>query len=203
MEIFWEIGIQTIEILTLVFGIMGMTLSLMLLFSPRLARNLTNILNRSIDVDKRLEYMDKEIQLSEFIYNHHITMGLLLVAGSAFSLFFFLFSLDISKFVGIFFGSQANAFTAELVVTTFTWTGRIGCLAGLAIGLLIVFMPDLMKRIENKLNSWVETKPMIDKLDKSSHDVDSFFFSHPIAVGSVGAVISFFLISLSVINLLR
>jgi len=203
MEIFWEIGIQTIEILTLVFGIMGMTLSLMLLFSPRLARNLTNILNRSIDVDKRLEYMDKDIQLSEFIYNHHITMGLLLVAGSAFSLFFFLFSLDISKFVGIFFGSQANAFTAELVVTTFTWTGRIGCLAGLAIGLLIVFMPDLMKRIENKLNSWVETKPMIDKLDKSSHDVDSFFFSHPIAVGSVGAVISFFLISLSVINLLR
>lgn len=203
MEIFWEIGIQTIEILTLVFGIMGMTLSLMLLFSPRLARNLTNILNRSIDVDKRLEYMDKDIQLSVFIYNHHIAMGLLLVAGSAFSLFFFLFSLDISKFVGIFFGSQANAFTAELVVTTFTWTGRIGCLAGLAVGLLIVFMPDLMKRIENKLNSWVETKPMIDKLDKSSHDMDSFFFSHPIAVGLVGAVISFFLISLSIINLLR
>ena len=150
MEIFWEIGIQTIEILTLIFGIMGMTLSLMLLFWPRFVRNLSDILNRSIDVDKRLEYLDKDIQISDFFYNHHIIMGLLLVAGSTFSLFFFIFSLDISKFAGIFFGSRANVLTAELVVSTFTWAGRIGCLTGLVIGLLIVFRPDLMKLIENK-----------------------------------------------------
>jgi hypothetical protein len=203
MEIFWEIGIQTIEILTLVFGIMGMTLSLMLMFSPRLTQNLSNVLNRSINVDKRLEYLDKDIQISQFFYSHHIAMGLILVAGSVFSLFFFFFSLDVSNFAGIFFGSRANIFTAELVVSTIIWVGKIGCLAGLACGLLMVLKPDLMKGIEGKLNSWFETKPMIEKLDKSSHDMDSFFFSHPIAVGLVGAVTSFFLISLSIINLLR
>ena len=203
MEIFWEIGIQTIEILTLVFGIMGMTLSLMLLFSPRLARSLSNILNRSIDVDKRLEFLDQDIEVSEIFYSHHIAMGLLLVAGSTFSLFFFFFSLDVSKFAGIFFGSQSNVFTAELVVSAITWVGKIGCLAGLVFGLLMVFRPNLLKRIENKLNSWFETRPMIDKLDKSSHDTDTFFFNHPVAVGLTGAVISFFLISLSIINLLE
>lgn len=202
MEIFWEIGLQTIEILTLIFGVMGMTLSLMLLISPRLTRNLSTILNRSISVDKPIQYLDKDIEISQFLYNHHIIIGLLLVAGSAFSLFFFFFSLDVSKFAGIFFGSQANVFTAELVVNTFTWTGRIGCLVGLIFGLLMVLMPDFMRRIETKLNSWFETKPMIDKLDKSSLDMDSFFFRHPIAVGLTGAVISFFLISLSIINLL-
>ena len=203
MEIFWEIGIQTIEILTLVFGIMGMTLSLMLLFWPRLARNLSDVLNRSIDVDKRLEYLDKDIQISDFFYSHHVTMGLILVAGSAFSLFFFFFSLDISKFAGIFLGPRVNISTAELVVSAVTWIGKVGCLAGLATGLLMVFKPDLMQGIESRLNSWFETKPMIEKLDKTSHDMDSFFFRHPIAVGLVGAVISFFLISLSIINLLR
>ena len=203
MEIFWEIGIQTIEILTLVFGIMGMTLSLMLIFSPRLTRDLSNILNRSINVEKRLEYLDKDIQISDFFYNHHVTMGLILVAGSVFSLFFFFFSLDASKFAGIFFGSQSSVFAAELVVITITWIGKIGCLAGLVIGLLLVFKPDLMRGIESRLNSWFETKSMIDKLDKTSHDMDSFFFRHPLAVGLVGAVISFFLISLSIINLLR
>ena len=203
MEIFWEIGIQTIEILTLVFGIMGMTLSLMLMFSPRLTQNLSNILNRSINIEKRLEYLDKDIQISDFFYSHHIAVGLILVAGSAFSLFFFFFSLDVSKFTGIFFGSQSNLFAAELVVSAITWIGKVGCLAGLAIGLLMVFKPDLMKGIESRLNSWFETKPMIEKLDKTSHDIDSFFFRHPIAVGLVGAVISFFLISLSIINLLR
>ncbi len=203
MEIFWEIGVRTAEILTLIFGIMGMTLSLMLLLSPRLAQNLSNVLNRSINVDRRLEYLDKDIQISEFLYRYHVAVGLLLVAGSAFALFFFFFSLDVTKFAGVFFGSRYNLFTAELVVSSFTWIGRIGCLIGLGFGLLMVFMPDLLKRIESKLNSWFETKPMIEKLDKTSHDMDSFFFRHPIAVGLLGSVISFFLISLSIINLLK
>jgi hypothetical protein len=203
MDIFWEIGLQTIEILTLVFGIMGMTISLMLMFSPRLTQNLSDILNRSVNVDKRLEYLDKDIQISDFFYRHHIVMGSILMAGSAFSLFFLFFSLDVSKFAGIFFGSRANIFIAELVVSAITWIGKVGCLIGLAIGLLMVFKPDLMKGIESRLNSWFETKPMIEKFDKSSHDIDSFIFRHPIAVGLVGSVLSFFLISLSIINLLR
>jgi len=202
MEIFWEIGIQTIEILTLIFGIMGMTLSLMLLFAPHFAQNLSNVLNRSINVDKGLEYLEKDIDISEFLYNHHIIMGMVLVAGSAFSLFFFFFSMDVSKFSGIFFGSQANASSAEMIVSAIAWITKIGCLAGLLCGLLIMFAPETMKRIESKLNSLFETKTMIDKFDKSSHDVDSFFFRHPVAVGLTGAIISFFLVSLSIINLL-
>ena len=202
MEIFWEIGIQTIEILTLIFGIMGMTLSLMLLFAPHFAQNLSNVLNRSINVDKSLEYLEKDIDISEFIYNHHIIMGMVLVAGSAFSLFFFFFSMDVSKFSGIFFGSQAHASSAEMTVSAITWIGKIGCLAGLLCGLLIMFAPETMKRIESKLNSLFETKTMIDKFEKSSHDVDSFLFRHPVAVGLTGAVMSFFLVSLSIINLL-
>ena len=203
MEIFWEIGIQTIEILTLIFGILGMMLSLMLVFSPRLAQSLSNTLNRSINVDKGIEFLDKEIEISEFFYSHHIVMGILIVAGSAFSLFFFFFSLDLSKFAGIFFGSRASLFTAELIVSTVTWIGKIGCLTGLVFGLMMVFTPDLLKRIENKLDALFETKSIFEKLDKSSRAMDTFFFRHPFAVGLTGAVISFFLISLSIINLLE
>ena len=203
MEIFWEIGIQTIEILTLIFGILGMTLSLMLVFSPRLAQSLSNTLNRSINVVKGIEFLDKEIEISEFFYSHHIVMGILIVAGSAFSLFFFFFSLDLSKFAGIFFGSRASLFTAELIVSTVTWIGKIGCLTGLVFGLMMVFTPDLLKRIENKLDALFETKSIFEKLDKSSRTLDTFFFRHTFAVGLTGAVISFFLISLSIINLLE
>ena len=202
MEIFWDIGIQTIELLTLIFGIMGMTLSLMLLFAPHLARSLSSVLNRSVNVDNSIKFLGKDIEISEFLYKHHIAMGALLVTGSAFSLFFFFFTLDVSKLAGIFFGSQANEFSTELIISTFTWIGKIGCLAGLISGLLMVFVPQLIKRVESKLNSWFETQSVIDKLDKSGHDMDSVFFRHPVAIGLIGAVISFFLISLSIINLL-
>ena len=203
MEIFWEIGIQAVEILTLIFGILGMTLSLMLLFSPTMAQSLSNLLNRRINVDKSIEYLDRHIEITDFFYSHHIAMGILLVAGSVFSLFFFFFSLDVTKFAGIFFGPRANGFSAEFIISSIAWVGKIGCMAGLVCGISLVFVPDLLKRIDYKLNSWFETKSMIDKLDKSSHDLDTFFFRHPIAVGLTGAVISFCLISLSVINLLE
>jgi hypothetical protein len=203
MEIFWEIALQTVEFLTLIFGIFGMTFSLMLLFSPHLARSLSNILNRQINVDNHLEYMDKNIEITEFFYSYHVATGILIVAGSAFSLFFFFFSLDVTKFADILFGSQANAFPGELIIRFVTWIGKIGCLAGLVFGILLLFAPDFMKRIEDKLNFWFETKPMIEKLDKSSHDLEPFFFRYPIAIGLTGAVISFFLISLSIINLLK
>ena len=203
MEIFWEIGLATVEILTLIFGILGMTFSLMLLFSPNLARSLSNILNRNVNVDKKLGYLDRDIEITEFFYGYHVATGILIVAGSAFSLFFFFFSLDVTKFTDIFFGSQANTFPGELIISSVTWIGKIGCLAGLVFGILLLFAPDFMKRIEDKLNFWFETKPMIEKLNKSSHNLDIFFFRYPIAVGLAGAVISFFLISLSIINLLK
>jgi hypothetical protein len=91
MEIFRGIVLQTIEFLTLTFGILGMTISLMLLFSPRRTQRLSDLLNRSIDVEKRIKYVDKEVEITNFFYDHHVTLGILLVVGSAFSLFFFFF----------------------------------------------------------------------------------------------------------------
>jgi hypothetical protein len=176
METFWEIALQTVEFLTLIFGILGMTISLMLLFSPHLARSLSNILNRQVNVDNHIEYLDKNIEITEFFYRYHAATGILIVAGSAFSLFFFFFSLDVTKFADILFESQANAYSGELIISLVTWVGKIGCLTGLVFGILLLFAPDFMKRIEDKLNSWLATKPMIEKLDKSSHDLEPFFF---------------------------
>ena len=115
MEIFREISIQAIEILTLIFGILGMTLSLMLIFFPKLVKNISNVLNRNVNVDNKLEYLDKSIEITAFFYNYNVVAGVVLIAGSVFSLFFFFFSLDITKFAGIFFGSQQNLFTSEII----------------------------------------------------------------------------------------
>ena len=51
MEIFWEIFLQAVEIFTLVVGILGVTLSLLLLFAPRFFKSLSEKLNRFVDVD--------------------------------------------------------------------------------------------------------------------------------------------------------
>jgi hypothetical protein len=202
MQIIKEIGLQAIEILTLICGVLGITLSLLLAFSPKLTKSLSNILNRKINFDDKINILDKEIEIEQFFYNHHILIGLVLIIGSAFSLSFFFFSLDIAKFTKVFLGTHRDTFIPEIIINSAIWIGKTACLFALFFGILLVFAPGKMRRIESKLNSWFETKSIFEKLDKTSRDIDSFIFRHPVLVGLTGAVLSFFLLSLSIINLL-
>ena len=203
MEIIQDIGLQILEILTLTFGILGMTFSAMLMFSPNLTKNLSHILNRSINVDEKISFLDKDIEITAYFYAHHVVVGLLLIAGSAFVLFFICYSLDVARFTKVFLGSPKQVFFGEILINSFRWVGNITCLAGLFFGSWLMVAPDKMKRFENKLNSWFETRSIFDKLDRSSQNVDSFFFRYPFLVGLTGAVLSFLIISLTIINLLE
>ena len=114
MAIILEIGLQFIEVLTLVFGILGMTISAMMMFSPNLTKGLSENLNRNIHLDNKIRFLDTEIELNTYFYSHHVLMGLLLIFGSAIALFFFHISLDINKFIKVFFDSQRQLFFLEI-----------------------------------------------------------------------------------------
>jgi hypothetical protein len=202
MEIIKEIGLQVVEILTLIFGILGMTFSAMLIFSPGRTKNFSKILNRNVNVDEKIGFLDKDIEISDYFYSHHVIAGLMLIAGSAFALFFFYFSLDIAKFTTVFWGNPDHIFFGEIFISAILWVGKITCLVGLLIGVTLMLAPDKMRRMENKLNSWFETRSIFKKLDQSSNEIDSFFFRYPLPVGLTGAIISFIILSLSIINLL-
>jgi hypothetical protein len=202
MEIFWEIGFHTIEILTLLFGVLGMAFSLLLLISPRLTKSLGNFFNRSITVGPSPNILDRDIPTEGFIYSHNIVVGLCLSAGSIFALIFFFFYLDIANFASVFLGSQKNYHTFEIIFYSFAWIARIGCVSGLIIGIVLLFAPQKMRAIENKVNTWFETRTFFEKLDQSGPELDTLFFSHPYFFGMAGAVLSFLVITLSIVNLL-
>ncbi len=197
-----EISLQVIEMSTLIFGILGITFSTMLMVSPGLTKNLSNILNRGVNIDEKLGFLDKGIDISDYFYEYHIAVGLLFVAGSTFVLSFFYVSLDLTRFRQIIFGPQTQMMWSEIIFNTILWIGKITCLAGLLFGSMLLFVPNKMKCLENNLNVWFETNAMFKKLDRSSNNVDSFFFRHPRAVGMSGAVLSFLILCLSIINLL-
>ena len=202
MDIIEQIALQTLEIITLVTGIMGITFSVMLLISPRLTKSLSKTLNRRINFEDKLDFLDKDIQIANHFYNHNVMFGLLLIGGAIFSLFFFFFSLDIAKFVSIFIGTQKDTFFVEIIIDTIILIGKIACFAAVFYGLLLVFTPAKIRRLESNLNSWFETKSIIEKLDNSSHELDSIIFRHPVLFGLAGAALSFLLLSLSIVNLL-
>lgn len=202
MEIFWDIALHTVEILTLLFGVLGMAFSLLLLFSPRLTKSIGSFVNRSISVEPKINILDKDIPTEALIYSHHVIFGLCLVAGSIFALIFFFFNIDISNFAKVFLGSRKYFMTLEVVFFFFAWTVRIACIFGLVCGSLLLFAPVKMRAIEGKVNTWFETRDIFEKLDRIGPELDVLFFRHPFFFGMAGAVISFLIITLSIVNLL-
>ena len=202
MEIFWDIALHTVEILTLLFGVLGMAFSLLLLFSPRLTQSLGSFFNRSISFEPKINILDKDIPTEAFIYSHNVIFGLCLVAGSIFALIFFFFNIDMSNFAKVFLGSRKYFMTLEVIFIFFAWIARVACIFGLICGFYLLFAPAKMQAIESKLNTWFETKAFFDKLDRSGPELDVLLFRHPFFFGMAGAVISFLIITLAIVNLL-
>jgi hypothetical protein len=202
MEIFWDIALHTVEILTLLFGVLGMAFSLLLLFSPRLTRTVGEFFNRNVNVDPKLSLLDKDIKTEPFIYSHRFIFGFCMMAGSVFAFVFFVFDLNISNVASVLIGSPQYFQAFEIVFFAFAWIARIACVLGVVFGGLLLFAPDQLKRIDGKMNTWFETRYIFAKLDRNIPEVDAFFFRYPFFFGLIGALLSCLVIALSVVNLL-
>jgi len=203
MSLLREIGLQSIEIMTLVFGMLGVTLSLLLLFAPRVARTLSDVLNRAVDVDQKLRLLDKDIPTDHMIYGHPVLVGSGLVVGSMFALFFFFYKFDASVFARLFFGSHNHALSGEIIFQAVGWIGKLGCLLGLLAGVGLIIAPRRVRVIDQKVNTRYDSRAWIEKLQRPTHSLDTVFFRHPILSGLLGGSISGLLIVLSILNLLR
>ena len=202
MEIFWDIAIHTVEILTLLFGVLGMAFSMLLLFSPRLTKTLGSFFNRNISVEPKINILDKDIETETLVYGHHVAFGLCMIAGSVFAFIFFVFNLNISNFANVFIVSRKYFLVLEIVFYAFAWVARIACVIGIVFGVFLLFAPDKMRHFEGKVNTWFETRGIFEKLDRSGPELDTFFFRHPFFFGLAGALISFLIVTLAIVNLL-
>lgn len=202
MNILWDIALHTVEILTLLFGVLGMAFSLLLLFSPRLTKTVGDFFNRNISVQSKINILDKDIETETFIYSHHVVFGLCMVVGSVFAFIFFVFDLNISNFADVFIVSQKYFLILEIVFYAFTWIARFACILGIVFGGFLLFAPDKMRGFENKVNTWFETRGIFEKLDQPGPELDAFMFRHPFFFGLSGALLSFLIITLAIVNLL-
>ena len=203
MDFFWEIALETVGILALIFGILGIAFSLLLLISPNITKKISNVFNRYIDVDKKVSYLDKDIQTESIIYKHHVIMGVSLIVGSGFILIFLMFKLDVANLVNILFNSQKFASINEIILSSMAIIGKTVGVAGIIIGFILLFSPGKMKKIEKKVNTLLSTQHMISKLDETHHDIDTFIYKHAVFFGITGLITSILLTVLATVNLLH
>jgi hypothetical protein len=203
MAIMRDMGLQALAYFLLVGGILGVLLSLMILFVPQWSRSVSTVLNRNFYLGRKFrQFIDKDISTQNIVYRHNTIAGVCLIVGSAFVLVSLLYRFDIRSFVSVLFGSDAFASSSELFVSVLALIGKVTGVAGLLFGSILLFNPDQMLKIEKLLNIWFDTQEVVDKLDKSSEDIDEMVYQRPLAFGLIGLATSAFLIFLAFHNLL-
>ena len=101
-----------------------------------------------------------------------------------------------------FVGGKFNT-ADEILFSAMALIGKVAGMIGLLIGSILLFNPDLMRKIEKKVDTWFATKPFWDKLDFSYGNVDTLVFRRPTLFGIVGLFTSTLLTFLAIKNLLN
>lgn len=197
MEIIKDIGFQALEIFILILGLTGLAISFLLLVSPNKARSINSLFNQQITLDKQLTYLDKPVLTDSLTFRHNILFGITLIAGSGFLLVFLFFQLDIERVVNLFYDKQ-YLFLIDIVVKVMVLIGKITGFAGVISGLLLLFAPEVMITIENKMDSWFATQFVVERLDEFHHGVENLILKYPLLFGFAGLMTSLILVILSI-----
>ena len=201
MEIIKDIGFQALEIFILVLGLVGLAISFLLLIFPNKARSINSLFSEQITIDSKLNYLDKPVLTDSLAYRHNILFGITLIAGSGFLLVFLFFQMDISRVVHLF---SVNRYIVlvDIVVKAMALAGKIAGFAGVIFGLLLLFAPEVMIKIENRMDSWFATQFVVDRLDEFHHGIENLILKYPLLFGFAGLMTSLILVILSIGSLL-
>ena len=202
MPAIWDIGLQALEIITFVVGILGITASILLLISPKVVMAISNVCNCYIDLDRKMSCLDKTIRIDNLIYQYNFVSGACLIFGSAFMLVYLYYRLDEQILIGALFGSVKPAELTLILVNFLILIGKFASIVGILAGSILLFNPSMLKAIESKLNVWFATDPLIDKLDQIQGDIDTIVYKRPIMFGLIGLVTSTLLTVLAFNNIM-
>jgi len=195
-----EICLDTTAVLTIVCGVAGLLLSLGLIFFPERTRAIDEFLSRDYHLKERLAYFDQTIRNELFIYRHPMVYGALFTLGSVVTLIFLFSQMDVERLVGVLHIQENQRLLWEVALETLVLTGKLAGAIGVIIGLFLMIAPGRLQRIEKRLNSWIATQPLVDRLDVFNHVINIFSFRHPMVIGSIGVLLSTILIALSLSN---
>ena len=137
---------------------------LALLIFPGHAIQLGSRMNRWISTDSFFQKLDKPHYRERLFYRWHHIFGVIIVLASLYIMYMFVFHTDVESVASVFpvFDEQeVNRWLVEAMIYFFIVTSIVI----LALGVIIIARPSMLKRLEERLNTWVRTDKSFDKLD--------------------------------------
>lgn len=174
---------HTLAIVLLMGALMGMAVSLLLIFKPHLIERVNRVANRWVSMRHISRWMDRSIRIERWCYRHHRPLGLLLTLGGAYILVYFGLRFDKTTALHSFSSLVQNKLLMDALLQALVLLELIGGVFALLVGLVIWLRPSLLRGMEKESNQWLSLRRATKVLDVQHDQVDLFVERHAQRVG--------------------
>jgi hypothetical protein len=173
----------------LVFGLaVAGALGLLLVLRPSWGLTMNALASRWVDTQQRMDAMERPVVWERFFYRHHRVLGAAVALGASYVLWQRAFNFDQSELIAAVNPRLVHSgFDALLVAADVL--GVILHVLALAVGLVILLRPSLLKSVERTANQW-HRGPSTRALDAVVGDVDHGVAVYPRLWGALILVLS-------------
>jgi hypothetical protein len=186
MKAIIELAVQTLGpvlyILLLGGAALGLVIGVMLLVDSARVMRWNHTLNTWYSTRRAAQALERPIEVKRFIYRWHRVMGVLVFAGSLYTLNILVFGFNTGALVRVF-RDVGNPAILSLVVETVRIFLVVGNIAALLAAAVLIFRPSLLKGLEAWGDRYYSSREATEALDVMRYQPDEFVRARPRTVG--------------------
>lgn len=154
-------------------------------FSARMF-SMFEIMNRWVSFRRALKPVAIQRDSWPFVERHRRWFALVFIVASIFSIFNLIAQIDIHQVSSLANGKlKISPVFVEWIVSSMWWFLLIGSVVTIAVGVVLGFFPEAMRRLETQSGRWYSTRHVSKGMDAMHTPLDKLVFKHPRIFGAV------------------
>ena len=185
---FAHVVVPSTLVFVLLVGVVGILLGLALITRNEAAMRLLERLNERTSMRPALKPLEVPRDIEEGARRHPVGLGVAVLIGALFSLYFLFLRVGASDFAALLTTSGSTAGPLLWVANIVRWALIAGNVIALAIGIVLAFAPRLMTPLAAGANRWISTRRMAKKADEMDFTIDNVVRAYPRIAGTLIAL---------------
>lgn len=186
-----HVVVPSVLVFVLIVGIVGILLGLALIARNESALRLLERLNHWTSMRSALKPLEIPRDVEQGARRHPRGLGIAVLVGAAFSLYFLLVRVSASDLVALLTTSGSKAAVLWLA-NGLRWALIGANVVALAIGIVLAFLPQMMGPLAAGANRWISSRRLTMKADEMDLTLDLVVRAYPRVAGTliaIGAVV--------------
>lgn len=188
--ILWE----SLAIFLSIGALMGVAVSLLLIFNPHLMARVNRAASGWISTRRMVHFLDRSVRIERWVYRHHRLSGVLIVLGASYVIVYFGLLFDKTAALQRL-SVYAPARLMDILLDTLSLSLSLGAAVALVVGFVTCLRPSLLRGIEEFSNQWISLRRPTRALDIPRNQADNYVAQHAQRIGwllLLGSIYLFF-----------